>query len=138
MSKDNMKTVFNRLVRFKDPSGNISFGEASSESIKAGDKLTLYQGEEPWSLVPTDQVGQVSEVCSMIPESLQNSRVMLNMCRSFALWLRRQSYMELVLITGPMSSKQGSHYPKTPRYLRSHQVRTPCPIRSETGEQLKL
>ena len=57
-----MKTDFKRLVRFKDPSNTVYFGEAVSESVKAGDKVYVYRGEEPWNLNATNLLVEISEV----------------------------------------------------------------------------
>ncbi|KAJ2902436.1 hypothetical protein MKZ38_000565 [Zalerion maritima] len=49
-----MKTVFERLVRFSDPSGKIFYGEAPKEAddekTLVGRVVPVYDGENPWDL----------------------------------------------------------------------------------------
>ncbi|KIW28932.1 uncharacterized protein PV07_04784 [Cladophialophora immunda] len=56
-----MKTIFRRLVRFKTANGDIRYGEAP-EQVRVGDTVKLYQGTDPWDLIPSDDEAVVAEI----------------------------------------------------------------------------
>lgn len=61
-----METVFERLIRFQDPTGEILFGEAPSSvdgDDFVGQKALVYAGEQPWLLKPTGEQREISKVC---------------------------------------------------------------------------
>jgi hypothetical protein len=88
---------FKRLIRFRDALGNISYGEAPESGKLVGRVVSLYAGEDPWSLRKTDKSAEIVEVgiahCTLSP----NLRT--NRSRFFARCLRSQSCSVLVSIT---------------------------------------
>jgi 2-keto-4-pentenoate hydratase/2-oxohepta-3-ene-1,7-dioic acid hydratase in catechol pathway len=58
-----MKTIFERLVRFKDTNNDILYGEAPAGiDDLVGLKVPVYAGDTPWSLQATDKTAEIAEV----------------------------------------------------------------------------
>jgi 2-keto-4-pentenoate hydratase/2-oxohepta-3-ene-1,7-dioic acid hydratase in catechol pathway len=71
-SSPDMAAVFNRLLRFRDPEGNIHYGETDDLDDWIGKHLPIYSGEVPWALSPlpstiTTKTAQVAEVLCPLP-----------------------------------------------------------------------
>lgn len=66
-----MAACFTRLVRFKDPLGQILYGEAPENDILVGQTVPTYSGSNPWdpNLKATGQMATVAEVCDILHES---------------------------------------------------------------------
>ena len=67
-------TVFKYLIRFKDASGKILFGEAGGPSkaeALLGKKVPVYQGASPWdpNMKATGEIAEVKELLSPIEDS---------------------------------------------------------------------
>ncbi|KAI9740330.1 MAG: hypothetical protein M1834_004909 [Cirrosporium novae-zelandiae] len=62
-----MKTSFNRLIRFKDPQGKVLYGEAPVDSDLVGKTVSVYTGDYPWDLSPSDAKAKVAEMLSPLP-----------------------------------------------------------------------
>lgn len=59
---------FTRLVRFRDPSGQILYGEAPQDATLVGQTVLTYSGSNPWDpdLKATGQTAEVAEVCGYL------------------------------------------------------------------------
>lgn len=58
-----MKTIFERLVRFKDANNDILYGEAPLDTTNlVGQRVPIYTGDNPWSLQATDRTAVIAEV----------------------------------------------------------------------------
>lgn len=59
-----MKPVFNRIIRFRDPKGQVWYGEAPQGDDFLGQMVSVYDGSSPWdpSLKATGQRAEITEV----------------------------------------------------------------------------
>lgn len=62
-----MAERFSNLVRFKDSDGKVQYGEVESISDLIGQTVTVYDGESPWDIVPTDKKATIAELLSPLP-----------------------------------------------------------------------
>ncbi|KAH7137425.1 hypothetical protein B0J13DRAFT_639877 [Dactylonectria estremocensis] len=63
-----MKTLFGRLVRFRDVNNDILYGEApAGVNNLVGHNVAVYAGDVPWDLQKTDQRAEIAEVlCPLV------------------------------------------------------------------------
>ncbi|KFY12077.1 hypothetical protein V491_06925 [Pseudogymnoascus sp. VKM F-3775] len=65
-----MKTIFGRLVRFKDANDDILYGEAPAEICNlVGHRVPVYAGDNPWSLRETSKTAEIVEVLCPLAET---------------------------------------------------------------------
>ncbi|KAL2785560.1 fumarylacetoacetate hydrolase family protein [Aspergillus keveii] len=64
-----MKTLFERLIRFRDPSGRILYGDGPVGDDYIGKRTRLYSGTLPWDLQATDETGEIAEVLCPLPST---------------------------------------------------------------------
>lgn len=59
-----MMASFTRIVRFKDPLGRILYGEAPENDSFIGQKVSTYDGSNPWdpNLILTGQTAEIAAV----------------------------------------------------------------------------
>ncbi|KAM5358166.1 hypothetical protein ACJZ2D_015529 [Fusarium nematophilum] len=57
-----MKVPFQRLVRFRDPEGNILYGEAPPGTSLSGQRVPVYVGDHPWNLKESGGHQVITEV----------------------------------------------------------------------------
>lgn len=62
-----MDLAFSCLVRFKDPEGNIHYGDVASAEDLVGTTATILEGHDPWSLTRTDQKASIAEILCPLP-----------------------------------------------------------------------
>ncbi|EXJ87213.1 hypothetical protein A1O3_04172 [Capronia epimyces CBS 606.96] len=55
-------STFKQLVRFQDGEGRIHYGEVESVDNLVGQTATIYDGEQPWSLVATTKKATIASV----------------------------------------------------------------------------
>ncbi|EXJ53345.1 uncharacterized protein A1O5_13416 [Cladophialophora psammophila CBS 110553] len=57
-----MSANFSCLVRFKDPGGQIHYGDVANTIDLVGQTATILEGDDPWNLKPGSQKAQIAEV----------------------------------------------------------------------------
>ncbi|KAK5560803.1 hypothetical protein LTR46_001111 [Exophiala xenobiotica] len=62
-----MAVQFSHLVRFKDKEGTVLYGEIDNVNDIVGQTATVYDGEQPWDLVPTSKKAVIAEVLCPLP-----------------------------------------------------------------------
>ncbi|KAI9836761.1 MAG: hypothetical protein M1819_000926 [Sarea resinae] len=63
-----MSAPFARLVRFKDPQGQVHYGEAPAKAEDlVGAVVPVYDGKVPWNLTPSESSSEIAEVLCPLP-----------------------------------------------------------------------
>lgn len=57
-----METTFTHLIRFRETGGTVHYGEASSLDNIIGSVVSVYEGDEPWSLRATEEKAVVLQL----------------------------------------------------------------------------
>ena len=63
---DEMKSTFQRLVRFRSEDGRTLYGEAPFTGDLVGSTVPVYAGDNPWDLQRTDQTAKVKKVRGVV------------------------------------------------------------------------